>query len=784
MESILNGRKRQKTEEISNSTNEDLQEAVKKCIILSNVIYKFNSVFLILIIIFPLMLQIQIQPPLIDKLQKEVAFLKKKLLKIQDSLYGQIVELKEKLLDKEKDFEDLKKLYNEVQREFTAYKELTGKVLGDDQLECLSGKKVKVWSDETIQKSIITRHLGGENMLRFSRKALIPLCAPSTLYKIVQQLKFNPGIIYFNLEVLKQLVENLEPHQKIGDIKFDEKSIIQGELFDASSKKWIGCTTLPESTSHAKNVTVFLLTLMSVRIKIVVGYHFTNSSTNGTVMMNFLFSLICEVENKCGVKINMFGSDMSPSNVSLLKAMNISTSKGSRQNFVTHPNDKDRKLKANLDVVHHLKNLVNGIRNHKVIIPKNIVEKYNLSSSIAKLSDVEKLFKKQQKMIYKPAPALKYETINPDHFERMQEKTAYNLISDEVTAALQYIMSPNLSSKSAEDILNSNIKINPTAWILSFFNKLANILLRVKWTIDNFESHADWLTNEGIPILESFKFEDANLKCIPGFVLSILSTIDFVRELFQAGMQEICPEWLSNNSIENLFSQIVRLKQKPSALHVIQAIKSLSLTKFMQDPVPNSNYNYSFTNVSTCGAFLKLLKEHAKDTNEAASSHERNLDVNNIDIPNVISWNHIFKDKLEFNSFVYSIMEIIEKFNQKISCDRCKSKLLVLVNSVNDGNQLLLLKSKQMFEPSNDVLEFFMVMEFIFQIMETSGYEIRESSFASAFTNVVLHRVTAEFEHCTANLIILIQFFVKYRCYIELKCRHIHRRDKHASKVN
>lgn len=715
----------------------------------------------------------------INNLKHEITELNLNFKTQLDTLNSQIFELKAKLLESEEERNELRVLHNKVQLEFHNYKKVVEKVINDEQFNALAGKKVYKWSEEIIQKSIIAKQIGGDQMLNFSRKYLIPLCAPSTLSQITQNLVINTGILHFNLEVLSKLIEDFEPHERIGDIKIDEKSIIEGLSYDASSNQFVGYSTLPKSGALAKNVLVVLLTLMKIRIKIVVGFHFTKGSTDGNALKDFLFSLICVVENKCGIKINMIGCDMGPVNVSFLKTAGLSTCRGSRQNYVLHPNDQNRKLKINFDIVHHVKNLANGLRNSNVLIPKELVQKFNLSSSIARLNDIKKLFNEQKKMIYKPAPLLKHEILHPDHFERMQENTAYNLIGDDVVSALNFLSAS--SSSNVEDIFNSNFKINATSWFLSFLNKFSSIMLRQRWTKDNFEEYRDWLLHEAIPIFEMITFETSHLRCISGLVITVLSTIQFVEELFNEGLDEIDPEWMSNNSIENFFSQVVRFRQKPSALHIIQSIKSLSLSKFMQVPVNNSNYSWSFSNVSTCGEFLKILRSNSTKTSIGNDMNSVELEF---EIPDTISWKEIFKNKLEFNSFVFSIMKIIENFIEKISCDRCKSKLLCYTDSISDSNVLLLLKSKDKFEPSPEVQEFFMIMEFIFQMMQKNGEDIATGSFKENFVNFVVLRVDAFFEHCSGNTRKLIVIFVKYRVHIELKCRNLHKRDKHASKVN
>lgn len=112
--------------------------------------------------------------------------------------------------------------------------------------------------------------------------------------------------------------------------------------------------------------------------------------------------------------------------------------------------------------------------------------------------------------------------------------------------------------------------------------------------------------SEAVPVLESIKFRNATLRCVQGAVIGILTTIEIIRDLLNYGIKEIDAEWLSNNSIENFFSQVVHIRQKPSALQFVQSIKALSLSKYMQDPVDSKTYKWSFSNISTCSDFLDV----------------------------------------------------------------------------------------------------------------------------------------------------------------------------------
>lgn len=701
---------------------------------------------------------------------------------LTDILYRQIFDLTLKLKNAEEAAENYKIKYEKLKLEYDNQNICLRKFINHDQMQAILGKKVQKWSDETIQKSIVANLIGGKKLLEFSRKHLIPLCSPTTVFETTRQLMFHPGILIWNIQAFKIIVENFTEAQKHGCIKIDEKSIIPGRSRDASTGKYIGNITLPESNELACNAFAFLLTLMDIRIKLLIGFHFTGHSTDGSCIKEFLYELICIVERQCGIFIDSICMDMGPSNVSLINSMGLSLKKGSRCFSVTHPNDSSRELKVNYDPVHHIKNLSNGLRNNDVTLPSFIIQSHKLVSSIARFSEVKKLFNQQKKAIYKTAPSLKKETIEPNHFERMYECTAYNLMSNDVTAGLDFISTKFScdTQLNERNIIPSQYEITATSWLLKFFNKYSTLMIKSKWTKDNFEENSEWLMNLAIPVLDSLKFGKTRLKCVNGAILGILSTLEMIKELLDIGYDYIDSEWLTNNAVENFFSQIVYFRQKPSALQFTHGVKALSLSKYMQDPVESKTYKWSFTNVSVCSKFLKLLKE----THLESSNSEERDDETDIFIPSHISWEDVFCNKLEFNSFIIKVMEIIEIAMQKIDCDRCKAKLLTYLETTTDANILLLLKTGNNYEPSTEVQEYFVALEYAFKQLQTQNPDIDSKKFRKMFIDTILIQLDAEFEHCLKNLIVIIELFLNTRLKLELQSRHIHRRDKYASKIN
>lgn len=160
-------------------------------------------------------------------------------------MYRQIAYLTIKLHEQTEKTEHFKNLYENVKNEYEELQINVSNFLKSDQLTAMSGKKVQQWSSEALQKSITLKQIGGNQALEFCRKNLVPVLAPSTLRKMVQGVAFPPGILHFNIDLLKLLLDNFEDYQLIGDINTTRK--VPARLYDQSTGCFIGNITWSQS---------------------------------------------------------------------------------------------------------------------------------------------------------------------------------------------------------------------------------------------------------------------------------------------------------------------------------------------------------------------------------------------------------------------------------------------------------------------------------------------------------------------------------------------------------
>lgn len=89
---------------------------------------------------------------------------------------------------------------------------------------------------------------------------------------------------------------------------------------------------------------------------------------------------------------------------------------------------------------HLLKNIVQGFRNHDVIVfDDTIVETYNLEGNTVHSKDIFELFEAQKEDALKLAPKLKSRILNPNNFEKMNVPVSSNLIGSNVSTGLYFL---------------------------------------------------------------------------------------------------------------------------------------------------------------------------------------------------------------------------------------------------------------------------------------------------------------------------------------------------------
>lgn len=221
------------------------------------------------------------------------------------------------------------------------YKKAITVLFNEDQVTALINKKrVKNWSNDTIQRALQLKFLCGVHGYEALIDQGIPLPSIRTLSRKLEELKFNPGICQDMLEFLKYKKSAFIDEKDVEcGLVFDEMSITDKQSLNSSTGATIGSITFPGQTGTATKALVFMLAGTCQRWKHIIGYHFTGSSIDGKILRDVIFQIILQVE-QLGIHINFVTCDMGSGNMSFWKSLQISAGKLKEiRNSIVHPCD-------------------------------------------------------------------------------------------------------------------------------------------------------------------------------------------------------------------------------------------------------------------------------------------------------------------------------------------------------------------------------------------------------------------------------------------------------------
>lgn len=619
------------------------------------------------------------------------------------------------------------------------------KFLTDEQVKMMNGNKKVKWDNESIKKALLIKIYGGKRTLDLVRDKCVPLPSEVTINRRIKDLEFSSGVIHFNIEILKAKCENLTNEERHFGLVFDEKAIVPGLELNNNTEH------MQEQKQLASHGLVFMTMGVEPRIKQVVAFEFTGSSSCPRAMKVYIFDLIIKIENMANIFIDFLSLDISPVNCSFLKECGITLSKNSQEFFIVHPNDTQRKLYIKPDDVHNIKNMVSGIRKHRVKIAKCLVERFNLSSTYASFADIKKVHTAQKSSTYKFAPKLTQIVLKPTHYEIMREKNATRMFSADVSQAI--------------DLLNeANHKKNSMSFLLETFQRFHEITCHANWSIENLEVYENDIAFLRFLIDDFFgniAYENAYLKSVQAALMSIRSLISYSEYLFQCGLKTIKPSRLLSNAIENLFSLTTAKVSKPSALQFQMCLKSISIAGYELQAVSGSSYEWDEKSETNGIDFLAMLQNQMQKSilNDSLDDIEY---IEILAVPEEIDYNIILKNNLEVAAFEKDMLSLSQSFVGTISCVDCRN-LIILEN-----NNLSLV-----------ILDFFKRLEYVFAKLTlncSANDKNFEENFAANVENI--HSM----DHCFDVKLLISQKFLKYRQKLLLSSRNIHRANTFASK--
>jgi hypothetical protein len=667
----------------------------------------------------------------------------------------------------------IKKLENYQQN----FENRLSKFFGEDQMNYIRGKIKVQWLPETISKALLIKRKG-KSVLQTVRDYIAPLPSLATCQRHISNIKFQPGILDTNIKFLKTKCEKLSLPDDFFFLVYDEMAIIPGNSQDPATKNYLGFVTLPESQNILANqLLLFMVMGIGIRIKEMVAFHFTKSSvTKGEHLLEFIYKLICVVENEAKIKIKGISFDLGALNCSVIKQLGITFNLENNTYQVQHPNRLDDVLLLCPDGTHNSKNLNQGMKNKDILISKNMRGEFSLDSNKAKLKDVEKLFNNDTKRNFKIIPEVTNQVIHTAHFSKMDPRNAIKFHSQDVQTALKY-------SKKSNDNLQST-----TAFVLSALQRYHEIITSTEgWSLNDPEKFnedvkfLEWFSNY---FLKNVTIGDGNKKSVFGTRMGIATNVHLAKECFENNMEKYIPARTLSNSIENKFSILRSFTPIPSAVQCVQTLRIMSLTPFQTRKIHGS-YEWD-ENESRTLNYLEMIKNLNPDIGNDDIEDEISIKVL-LPTPMNVTWDQVMKDEKEFDIFVCHISIWLNGIIEKIKCIDCHNWIIADKNHSLDrlkGYKLLALRtgtSSYKFTPSLDLLDFLFKLEYLYQHLSIDIKPV-EKEFESSFLESVDRETFLSSVHCFDLVEFLARRYLVWRQKNELHCRYTQDANKFASK--
>ncbi|XP_077492721.1 uncharacterized protein LOC144103890 [Amblyomma americanum] len=293
------------------------------------------------------------------------------------------------------------------------------------------GKTRPSWSELVVRHCIILRNLSTRAYEHIRKEGILKLPSRSTLQRF---LGVNSGEVGFTSLVKERLqveASNLKAEQaKVCSLVVDEMRIQQRLQYNKQRDAFVGEVDLGNSVQKratgepvlANSLLCFVLTGLSVHVRIPVGYFLTRNCT-GQELFPLIKHVIKEVED-IGFKILRIVSDNHKINVLAFQLL----CGGSLSHCTQHPEDPTRKLFLAFDQCHIIKNV------RSQFLARDLGKDGEVSSS-----HLKELYRMQQDSIVKPVRFLTRKHVFPSNIEKMNVSRAVQVFSPPVTAALKLL---------------------------------------------------------------------------------------------------------------------------------------------------------------------------------------------------------------------------------------------------------------------------------------------------------------------------------------------------------
>lgn len=438
------------------------------------------------------------------------------------------------------------------------------------------------WSDAGIIKGLKLRFQLGKTGYNYLRNTKYPSPSYSTLNRRMQGIKVDFGVINSLMTLLQTKVEAMDENDRMCCMSIDEMEISGTKDFDNVGKKFVGNVTLGPKGVTGNHYTGVLLRGLKTPWKQIVAHEITGPCTNGSDMKRLALSTV-QAATGVGLKVKAIVSDMGSNNKALWNALGVNVTRSDRNTSFT-ADDKET-IHVFADAPHLLKNIRSAFLSHVITLPEDICKEHDLPSKNVSSSYVKELWEmeKNSKDGLRSLHHLHKEHLFPSHFSKMNVATAVQLFSLKTAAALEKGVRLRQIHKDALT----------TAWwirvMYEWFNIMSARHRKKSITLRNKERKFEFLERV-VNIFQNMEFGKGWKPVQTGVILSTTSVMNLAKELLSMGYEFLMPGRLSQDALENVFSQIrKKAGMKPSALQVRRVIKMICVSQFVSD-VQNTNY--------------------------------------------------------------------------------------------------------------------------------------------------------------------------------------------------
>lgn len=424
----------------------------------------------------------------------------------------------------------------------------------DSKLLCamqLRNKKAP-WTKEEKQFSC-SFYFNSPAGYKYFKRSNIVLPALSTIKRWNNKSSFLPG---FNKLIFKQLKckgQEMEPHEKLVLVCFDEMSIQEKLEFNDALDVIEGVEDLGSwgrTKQHAKKALVIMARGLISSWKLQLGYFLTKTGVSKEIMHEILVYTIKELK-KTGFLPKLVVCDQSSINVALLKHIGVTVDRPSVE-------IENNSVFFMYDTPHLIKNIRNNLLNGNYILKNGETVKFSI---IEQAYNIDKSARLARYM-----PKLTDNHLYPGPFQKMSCFLAFQVLSNTVWAAISnYISKKLITDESAcatadfikavndlLDVLNSKFPKHYNPLKCAFINSIhqAHILENAKEIFSNIRkiSHKPDKKISRPPVF------DGILLTINSLILLYehLKTFDYTKD------QDFLTYRLNQDCLEFFFSVIRR----------------------------------------------------------------------------------------------------------------------------------------------------------------------------------------------------------------------------------